>query len=180
MIDSETPWTDAESRDLHARLLASGKRVAVAESLTVGHVQSMLGRPSGASAYFAGGVTTYALAAKLRLLGVDATHATTVNAISEQVAIEMARGVVRLFECELGLATTGYAEADQTRGASAPYAWVAAVHGPRTLTSCIGGGELSRIEMQTQTAAAALRLLVELLAGESLPTKTHTSTPPAW
>ncbi|MCX6936800.1 MAG: CinA family protein [Verrucomicrobia bacterium] len=171
MIDADTPWTDAESRDLHARLLASGRRVAVAESLTVGHVQSALGRPGGASAYFVGGITTYALAAKLRLLGVNATHATTVNAISERVAIEMARGVIRLFDCELGLATTGYAEPDPSRGAPAPYAWVAAVHGPRVLTTCIGGGGLSRIEMQTQTAAAALRLLVELLAEETSPTK---------
>ncbi len=171
MIDANTPRTDAESRDLHARLLASGQRVAVAESLTVGHVQSALGRHSGASAYFVGGVTTYALAAKLRLLGVDSTHATAVNAISERVAIEMARGVIRLFDCELGLATTGYAEPDQTRGVSAPYAWVAAVYGPRVLTACIGGGDLTRTEMQTQTATAALRLLVDLLAEDASPTE---------
>lgn len=170
MIDSDTPWTEAESRALHARLLASGQRVAVAESLTVGHVQAALGRQSGASAYFVGGLTVYALAAKVRLLGVDAAHAAAVNAVSERVAMEMARGVARLYDCELGLATTGYAEPDPARGASAPYAWLAAVRGPRVLTACIGGGDLARTGMQTQTAAAALRLLVELLAEDTSPT----------
>lgn len=167
MTDPAAPWSDTEARALHARLLASGQRVAVAESLTVGHVQAALGRLSGASAYFAGGVTTYSTAAKIHLLGVDAPHATSVNAVSERVALEMARGAARLFACEFGLATTGYAEPDPTHHIPAPFAWVAAIHGPRELTACIGGADLARTDMQAAAAVAALRLLAELLADHS-------------
>ncbi|MBC8009992.1 MAG: CinA family protein, partial [Burkholderiales bacterium] len=120
-------WSEEESRALHGRLLALGVKVAVAESLTVGRVQAELGRVSGASGYFAGGVTCYATEAKVRLLGVDAAHAAEVNAVSARVAEEMARGAAKLFGCEIAVATTGYAEPDAARGVAEPFAWVAVV-----------------------------------------------------
>ena len=66
-----------------------------------------LGRRSGASGYFVGGLTCYATEAKVRLLGVDAAHAAEVNAVSERVAGEMVRGAARLFGASIGLGTTG-------------------------------------------------------------------------
>jgi nicotinamide-nucleotide amidase len=160
-------WSGDESRALHARLLASGRKVAAAESLTVGRVQADLGRWSGASAYFAGGVTCYTIEAKVRLLGVDAAHAAEVNAVSPQVAVEMARGAARLFGADFGVATTGYAEPDPARGAARPFAWVAVVSGgaePRVAR--VDGAGLGREAMQAHAAAVALRLLAEA-AGEA-------------
>ena len=155
-------WSEAEGRALHARLLALGVKVAVAESLTVGRVQTELGRWSGSSAYFAGGLTAYELAAKARLLGVDEAHATEVNAVSARVAAEMARGAARLFGAGVGVATTGYAEPDQAGGVIAPFAWVAVAWGaeePRVLR--VDGPELGREAMQALATATALRLLAE-------------------
>jgi nicotinamide-nucleotide amidase len=155
-------WSEAEGRALHARLLALGVKVAVAESLTVGRVQAELGRWSGASGYFAGGVTAYEIAAKVRLLGVDEAHAEAVNAVSAQVAEEMARGAARLFGAEIGVATTGYAEPDLSREVSEPFAWVAVAWGteaPRTAR--VDGAGLGREAMQAAVATAALCLLAE-------------------
>ena len=158
---TEGDWSEAEGRALHARLLALGVKVAAAESLTVGRVQTELGRWSGASGYFAGGVTAYELAAKVRLLGVDEAHAEAVNAVSAQVAEEMARGAARLFGAEIGVATTGYAERDPTRGVAEPFAWVAVAWNAEEETSTVrvDGAGLGREAMQARATAAVLRLL---------------------
>ncbi len=155
-------WSEAEARALHERLLVSRRKVAVAESLTVGRVQAALGRWSGASGYFAGGLTAYALEAKVRLLGVDATHAVDVNAVSAQVAIEMAAGAARLFHAEFGVATTGYAEPDAARGVAHPCAWVAVTGGGTASSAAfVEGPGLGREAMQALAAAEALRLLAK-------------------
>ena len=154
-------WNEAEGRALHARLLAPGAKVAVAESLTAGRVQMELGRWSGASAYFAGGVTCYATEAKVLLLGVDPVHAAEVNAVSARVAEEMARGVAKLFGAETGLATTGYAEPDAARGVPEPFAWVAVARGAEVRVRRVDGAGLGRTAMQAHAAAAVLRLLAD-------------------
>lgn len=46
---------------LHRLLLRSRQTIAIAESITGGHVQTLLTASSGASAYFLGGITAYAL-----------------------------------------------------------------------------------------------------------------------
>jgi nicotinamide-nucleotide amidase len=155
-------WSEAEGRALHGRLLAAGVKVAVAESLTVGRVQTELGRLSGASGYFAGGVTAYTMEAKVRLLGVDAVHAAEVNSVSARVAEEMARGAASLFTCEIGVATTGYAERDAARGVAEPFAWVAVARGAEMCVARVDGAGLGREAMQARAATAALRLLAEL------------------
>lgn len=157
--DFENEWSGEEARALHARLLALGVKVAAAESLTAGRVQAALARESGASAYFAGGLTCYAIEAKAGLLGVDAAHAAEVNAVSARVAEEMARGVARLFRCEIGLATTGYAEPDAARGVAAPFAWVAVARGDAARVVRVEGAGLGREAMQARATAAVLRLL---------------------
>ena len=138
--------------------------VAAAESLTVGRVQAELGRWSGSSGYFAGGVTAYEIAAKVKLLGVDAGHAGAVNAVSARVAEEMARGAASLFGCEIGVATTGYAEPDASRGVAEPLAWVAVARGAHVRSARVDGAGLGRGAMQARAATAALRLLAEIAA----------------
>jgi nicotinamide-nucleotide amidase len=164
-----SPWSEREGRALHAALFTHGGKVAVAESLTVGRVQAELGRWSGASAYFAGGLTAYEVEAKVRMLGVDAAHAVEVNAVSARVAEEMARGVAKLFGCPIGLATTGYAEPDAGRGVAEPFTWVAVVRGGETggaRVERVDGAGLGREAMQAAATAAVLRLLSAWLAEE--------------
>ncbi len=163
--EDDMEWSEAEGRALHARLLTLGVKAAAAESLTVGRVQAELGRWSGASGYFSGGVTCYATEAKVRLLGVDAGHAEAVNAVSARVAEEMARGAAKLFGCEIGLATTGAAEAVEGRGAADPFGWVAVVRGGEVRTARVEGAGLGRAAVQARVAAGVLRLLAEVVAG---------------
>ena len=65
---------------------------------------------SGSSTFFVGGVTAYDLERKVQILGIDRAHAEPVDCVSPRVAAEMAKGAARLFDADIAVATTGYAE----------------------------------------------------------------------
>jgi nicotinamide-nucleotide amidase len=84
--------------------------LAVAESITCGHLQARIGAISGASEFLLGGITAYTLDEKVKHLGVKRAAAKAVNSVSAAVAEQMARGACVLFGSDFALATTGYAE----------------------------------------------------------------------
>lgn len=158
----------ATAVELKALMLREPKlTLAVAESLTAGHVQARVASVSGASNFFLGGVTAYSLAQKVTLLGVDRAAAKKVNCVSAAVAEEMARGVCALFGADVGVATTGYAEPSPADGVAEPFAWWAvarrATRGKFTVrhgrVECPGA---KRVEVQAIVAEA---VLAELVAG---------------
>ncbi len=102
--------------------------LAAAESLTCGSVQASIGAMSGASQFFAGGITTYNIDQKVKHLGVDRRVAAPVNCVSEEVARQMAQGACALFETNLAVATTGYAEPVPELNVKEPFAWWAIAH----------------------------------------------------
>src|SRR5688572_23353288 len=93
-------------RDL---LLERKQTVAVAESVTAGHLQVAFSMAERASEFFQGGITTYNLGQKARHLHVDPIHALSCDSVSEIVAAQMANHVTRLFMSDWGIAITGYA-----------------------------------------------------------------------
>ena len=159
----------SQMRDLGKLLLqAPPLTLAVAESITAGHVQARVAAVSGASKYFLGGITTYSLAQKVKHLGIDRRGAKRVNSVSANVAEEMARGACGLFDSDLALATTGYAEPSPENGVADPFAWWAiARRGGRGKFTLIHGRiecpGCSRVEVQTIIADAALAELVTWL-----------------
>src|SRR5688500_10162567 len=90
-------------------LLEKKQTVAVAESVTAGHLQVMLSLAENAQEFFQGGITTYNLGQKSRHLHVDPIHAISCNCVSERVAAQMANHVASLFMSDWGIAITGYA-----------------------------------------------------------------------
>jgi nicotinamide-nucleotide amidase len=101
-------------------------KLAVAESITAGHLQALVTSISGASDYFVGGITVYDLDRKVELLGVDARLAFACNGVSAEVVEQMARGAIRLFRTECALATTGYAEPSASWNVTTPFAFCCA------------------------------------------------------
>ncbi len=85
-------------------------KLAIAESLSSGNIQAKIGGISGASSFFEGGLTVYSVEQKVKILKVDKAHAVQVNCVSKRVAREMAMGVCQVFNTEIGISTTGYAE----------------------------------------------------------------------
>jgi nicotinamide-nucleotide amidase len=91
------------------KLIAAGKTLAVAESCTGGTIAEQFTQHAGASAYFNGGVVTYATASKIKVLGIDKTLIDTHSVVSAPVAEAMAKNVRELFNADYGVATTGNA-----------------------------------------------------------------------
>jgi nicotinamide-nucleotide amidase len=142
------------------------RSLAVAESLTSGELQRMIGAHAGASDFFHGGVTAYSIEVKVKLLGVDEAHARAVNAVSAQAALEMARGACALFDADFGLATTGYAEPFPARGVKHPLAHVAVFDraaGRAPFETIVRGRWLDRTQMQSRTARTAIAGLARVL-----------------
>jgi nicotinamide-nucleotide amidase len=142
--------------------------LAVAESFTGGRVQAELTAVAGASAFFLGGITAYALHEKVRHLGVDAALAAQTDGVAPEVARQMARGACALFGADLALATTGYAEPVPARGVSFPHGYWALCHRRRDLTDHWREGRVeargrSRTEVQELAAAAAVAGLLDYL-----------------
>lgn len=143
-------------------------KLAVAESLTSGHVQARISAVSGASNYFLGGVTAYTLAQKVKLLRVNRAAAKRVDCVSQRVAVEMAQGAVGLFDADLSVATTGYAEPNPTIGVKAPMAWWALCHRRAGGKMAVVSGMVEfpgakRIEVQRKVADEVLAALVAYL-----------------
>lgn len=92
-----------------AHLLRSkGLTLGLAESCTGGLVAALL-TEHPASAFFMGGVVSYANSVKVGQLGVDPTVLAAEGAVSAAVARQMADGARRVFGADLSLALTGIA-----------------------------------------------------------------------
>jgi nicotinamide-nucleotide amidase len=100
-------------------LLAGGRTLAVAESLTGGLVASRIVNVPGSSEWFKGGVVAYDSQVKFDVLGVPEGPV-----ISEAAASAMAVGVRRLLGADVGLATTGVAGPAEQEGHPPGTVWL--------------------------------------------------------
>jgi nicotinamide-nucleotide amidase len=90
-------------------LREKGLSLSVAESCTGGNIAQKLTSIPGSSDYFKGGVVSYSNEIKVGLLGVDAALIEKRGAVSEAVAIEMAKGARDHLKSDLAISTTGVA-----------------------------------------------------------------------
>ncbi len=102
--------TDLQVAAIMEWLKARHWTLSIAESVTAGRVQARISSRSGASEVFVGGLTAYAVATKIQLLGVSSQEAIASNGVSEAVARQMAAGACSLFHTDVAVATTGYAD----------------------------------------------------------------------
>ena len=84
-----------------------GVMVATAESCTGGLIGNLITETPGSSAYYKGGIIAYSNELKERLLGVSHETLEQYGAVSEQTAIEMARGCLAATGADYAIATTG-------------------------------------------------------------------------
>lgn len=84
-------------------------KVATAESCTGGLIGHTITNIPGSSEYYEGGIISYSNALKMNLLGVKEETLAKYGAVSEQTAREMADGVRKKANVDVGIATTGIA-----------------------------------------------------------------------
>ncbi len=85
------------------------KSIATAESCTGGMLANRITNIPGCSRYMNGGVVTYSNESKVNILDVSANDIDKYGAVSSKVALQMAKNVAKLYEADIGVATTGIA-----------------------------------------------------------------------
>ena len=113
------------SKEILYRLYESGKTISTAESCTSGRIGEVITSVPGASAYYKGGTICYSDEAKNKVLGIDAELIAEKNAVSEEVAIEMVKGVTNLLNTDFAIATTGFAGPGANSGIPVGTIWIA-------------------------------------------------------
>lgn len=102
---------DASSLEeiLGKSLLQRKMSISTAESCTGGYLGHLITKIPGSSAYYLGGVVAYSNQLKESLIGVPLDLIETHGAVSEAVALEMAKGIRERTGSDFGVATTGVA-----------------------------------------------------------------------
>ena len=122
-------------------LIKQKETLAVAESVTSGHIQALLSSAEKASKFYQGGITTYNLNQKAKHLEINPLKALSNNCVSEIVSKEMALGVCKLFSCDWGISITGYASLIPGDGINTLFAFYSVAHkGAIVLTSILVSG----------------------------------------
>jgi PncC family amidohydrolase len=139
--------------------------LAAAESCTGGLVSHRITNVAGSSNYFLGGIVAYANQTKIGQLGVKVGTLEMFGAVSEETVLEMAIGVRRALDADIGIAVSGIAgPGGGTPEKPVGLTWIA--------LSAIGNTEArrftwpgDRLAIKEQTAQAVLLLLFEYLSG---------------
>jgi PncC family amidohydrolase len=137
--------------------------LTTAESCTGGLVAHRITNVPGSSAYYLGGYVTYANEVKEALLGVNHQTLLAHGAVSEQTALEMARGARRQMGADVALSVTGIA--GPTGGTPAkPVGLVYIALSAADAELCqryVWQGD--RLANKEQSAVAALQLILDYL-----------------
>lgn len=113
------------SKEILYKLYETGKTIATAESCTSGRIGEVITSVPGASTYYKGGTICYSNEAKIKVLGIDAKLIEEKNAVSEEIAREMVKGVIKLLGTDFAIATTGFAGPGADPGIPVGTIWIA-------------------------------------------------------
>ncbi|MBP7450870.1 MAG: CinA family nicotinamide mononucleotide deamidase-related protein [Flavobacteriales bacterium] len=136
-------------------LKAKGQTLSLAESCTGGYVSHLITSVPGSSAYYIGGVVSYANAVKMEELGIPSDMLELNGAVSQPVVERMAAGVRQALRTDWSVAISGVAGPDGgTVEKPVGTVWIA-VAGPDGVRSALGFYPGSRdLVIQRSTIAA--------------------------
>jgi nicotinamide-nucleotide amidase len=154
---------EAQARRLLERADEHDRSIVTAESCTGGLLASLLTDIEGASRTFERGFVVYSAEAKCELLGIEAAVIDSCGAVSEDVAVAMAKGALAHSRGDVAVAITGFA------GAGAPGDEEGLVHlaavdrDGRVAHREVHLGGIGRGPVRERSLAIALDLLDEVL-----------------
>ncbi len=134
--------------------------LSVAESCTGGHLAHQFTQNPGSSAYFIGGILSYANQVKIDQLGVSDELLASDGAVSEACIQAMAQGVQKRLGTTYALATSGIAGPDGgTEEKPVGTVWVALAHPTGVITRklTLGGTRMQNIYLSSLACVNLLR-----------------------
>ena len=157
-------YNDKVIEKIKSLLIERGQTIAVAESLTSGHLQVALASAENAAKFFQGGITAYNLGQKARHLKIEPIHAENCNCVSEKVASQMALNVIDLFSTDWSIGITGYAAPVPECSVENPFAYYAICFRERVLrVNKIDSTKKDPMEVQIDFVNAVLKDLLGLI-----------------
>lgn len=137
--------------------------LTTAESATGGMIASKLINVPGISEFFTEGYVTYSNAAKVKMIGVDATVIEKYGVVSCEVAENMACSAARTANADMALSVTGVAGPDGgTEACPVGTVCIGCYYKGRTFVERhIFNGD--RQSVRTQATDCALKLLIECI-----------------
>lgn len=147
-------------------LKSSGKTLSVAESCTGGEISQLITSVPGASSYYLGSVTSYAVRIKEELLNVPCSTISEYGVVSSETAGAMAKGVLDLFRSDFSVSTTGLAGpggGDERNPEGTVWVAVASKNHIETAKFRYHTDRKHNIE---RFAASALNLLIKFISNE--------------
>lgn len=103
-------YENTELEEAVGSLLSEKKlTIGFAESCTGGYISHLITSVPGSSSYMAGSIVAYSNEVKTKQLGVNPETLEKHGAVSEETAIEMARGVRKKLGTDIGFSSTGIA-----------------------------------------------------------------------
>lgn len=140
-------------------LKARGQTLTLAESCTGGYLSHLVTSVPGSSAYYIGGVVSYANAVKMEELGIPSDMLELNGAVSQPVVERMASGVREALKSDWAIATSGVAGPDGgTPDKPVGTVWLA-VAGPDGVRSSKGVFMGTRDLIIQRSALAGLNML---------------------
>ncbi|MFV1884190.1 MAG: CinA family nicotinamide mononucleotide deamidase-related protein [Balneola sp.] len=147
-----------------------GLKIATAESCTGGLIATQITDTPGSSEYMLGGIVSYANEVKVNQLGVNQEDLDSVGAVSKEIALQMAKGVVEKLGSDIGISTTGVAgPGGGTKEKPVGTVWIG-VFGLGQHFAVKAFFTKDRTANRERTAVVALEIIRRLLSGiEELP-----------
>ncbi len=156
---------DRLERVVGKMLKDAGQTLSLAESCTGGYVSHLVTSIPGSSAYFIGGVVSYANAVKMEELGIPSDMLELNGAVSQPVVEQMATGVRQALRTDWSIAISGVAGPDGgTTDKPVGTVWIA-VAGKEGLRSVKRHFPGTRDLVIKRSAVTALNLLRQCLLG---------------
>jgi PncC family amidohydrolase len=137
--------------------------LAVTESSTGGLLGHLITNVPGSSTYFKGGVIAYANEVKADMLGVSSQTLDTFGAVSKETVIEMARGVRRVLNSDIGVAISGIAGPDGGTDEKPVGTTVIGMSALEKEASKMFVFKGERMDIKVQAAQEAMQLVVDFL-----------------
>ena len=157
---------EKEIFELARRLVAEAARKRVlfsfAESCTGGLAGAAVTEIAGASEVFLGSAVTYCNQAKHNLLGVEEDILSTVGAVSEECARQMAAGSRRIYGADFSMSVTGVAGPDGgtvEKPVGTVWFGFASASGTEAFVRCFSGG-------RGEVRAASVREMLSFMLGK--------------
>ena len=129
---------DPMEKVLGKLLLQKNKTVATAESCTGGYIAHLLTSIAGSSAFYNGSIISYANKVKTDMLGVTENMLTNHGAVSEEVVVQMVKGVLQHIPTNYAIAVSGIMGPDGgTEDKPVGTVWIAVGNTQKQLTKKI-------------------------------------------